>query len=174
MPPSMTLRSPSGTTLSPGDQRCRQHSSPDLVAAVESGQVSVSVAADVATLPKDEQTEIVARGETGCSGDPCFRSAYLDSLRKAGSVNAITSLSLFGRDNAAANVPTQPLRAGLASQAAASGTSSAEDSPVTCCSEAVSTAPELDAAETTQLRSNQGVYLTRKNLADPDFFARHL
>lgn len=36
---------------------------PELIAAVESGQVSVSAAADVATLPKQEQAEIVARGE---------------------------------------------------------------------------------------------------------------
>ena len=37
--------------------------SPELVHAVESGSVSVSAAADVATLPKQEQAEIVARGE---------------------------------------------------------------------------------------------------------------
>lgn len=36
---------------------------PELVAALESGKVSVSAAADVATLPRDQQTEIVARGE---------------------------------------------------------------------------------------------------------------
>jgi ParB-like chromosome segregation protein Spo0J len=36
---------------------------PELVAAVESGSVSVSAAADVATLPKEEQVEIVAKGE---------------------------------------------------------------------------------------------------------------
>ena len=36
---------------------------PELVAAVESGLVSVSAAADVATLPKEEQREVVARGE---------------------------------------------------------------------------------------------------------------
>lgn len=36
---------------------------PELVAAVERGEVSVSAAADVATLPKAEQVEIVARGE---------------------------------------------------------------------------------------------------------------
>lgn len=35
----------------------------ELIAAVESGAVSVSAAADVATLPKEEQGEIVARGE---------------------------------------------------------------------------------------------------------------
>ncbi len=37
--------------------------SPELVHAVEAGNVSVSAAADVATLPKQEQAEIVARGE---------------------------------------------------------------------------------------------------------------
>lgn len=36
---------------------------PELVKAVEAGKVSVSAAADVATLPKVEQTEIVAKGE---------------------------------------------------------------------------------------------------------------
>lgn len=35
----------------------------ELIQAVESGKVSVSAAADVATLPKEEQTVIVARGE---------------------------------------------------------------------------------------------------------------
>jgi N6-adenosine-specific RNA methylase IME4 len=35
----------------------------ELVSAVERGDVSVSAAADVATLPKNEQREIVARGE---------------------------------------------------------------------------------------------------------------
>lgn len=37
--------------------------SPDLVAAVEQGRVSVSAAADVSSLPKGQQSEIVARGE---------------------------------------------------------------------------------------------------------------
>lgn len=37
--------------------------SPELIAAVERGAVSVSTAADVATLPKPKQAEIVARGE---------------------------------------------------------------------------------------------------------------
>jgi N6-adenosine-specific RNA methylase IME4 len=36
---------------------------PELVKAVERGEVSVAAAADVATLPKQEQAEIVARGE---------------------------------------------------------------------------------------------------------------
>lgn len=36
---------------------------PELVEAVEHGRVSVSAAADVATLPKQQQSEIVARGE---------------------------------------------------------------------------------------------------------------
>lgn len=41
----------------------REQGAPELVAAVESGQVSVSAAADIATKPQDEQREIVARGE---------------------------------------------------------------------------------------------------------------
>jgi N6-adenosine-specific RNA methylase IME4/ParB-like chromosome segregation protein Spo0J len=41
----------------------RDHGAPQLVSAVEQGAVSVSAAADVATLPEAEQQEIVARGE---------------------------------------------------------------------------------------------------------------
>jgi len=40
-----------------------ERGAPELVSAVERGEVSVSAAADVARLPKDEQREIVARGE---------------------------------------------------------------------------------------------------------------
>lgn len=36
---------------------------PELVAALDAGKVAVSTAADIATLPKAEQVEIVARGE---------------------------------------------------------------------------------------------------------------
>lgn len=36
---------------------------PELVAALDAGTVAVSTAADIATLPKDEQVEVVARGE---------------------------------------------------------------------------------------------------------------
>lgn len=36
---------------------------PELVAAVDAGSVAVSTAAEVATLPKDEQRDVVARGE---------------------------------------------------------------------------------------------------------------
>ena len=41
----------------------QRRGSPELVSAVERGRVSVSAAADVATLPKEEQRTIVARGE---------------------------------------------------------------------------------------------------------------
>jgi phage N-6-adenine-methyltransferase len=40
----------------------RTKGAPELVTAVEQGRVSVSAASDVATLPKEEQTEIVAAG----------------------------------------------------------------------------------------------------------------
>lgn len=43
--------------------KVRDEAAPELVRAVESGKVSVSAAADVATLPKAEQAVIVARGE---------------------------------------------------------------------------------------------------------------
>ncbi len=43
--------------------KVRNEAAPELVRAVESGKVSVSAAADVATLPKEEQAVIVARGE---------------------------------------------------------------------------------------------------------------
>lgn len=43
--------------------KVRDEAAPELVHAVESGKVSVSAAADVATLPKAEQAVIVARGE---------------------------------------------------------------------------------------------------------------
>jgi N6-adenosine-specific RNA methylase IME4 len=41
----------------------RESGAPELVRAVERGDVSVSAAADVATMPLDEQREVVARGE---------------------------------------------------------------------------------------------------------------
>src|SRR5215831_11998710 len=41
----------------------QEHGTPELVSAVERGAISVSSAADVATLPVQEQREIVARGE---------------------------------------------------------------------------------------------------------------
>jgi hypothetical protein len=40
-----------------------EHGTPELVAAVEHGDVAVSTAAEVATQPIDEQQEIVARGD---------------------------------------------------------------------------------------------------------------
>lgn len=40
-----------------------EHGAPELQQAVEQGTVAISVAAEIATLPQAEQTEIVARGE---------------------------------------------------------------------------------------------------------------
>ena len=43
--------------------KVKEEGIPELLEAVKRGQVSVSAAADVATLPKAEQTQIGARGE---------------------------------------------------------------------------------------------------------------
>jgi N6-adenosine-specific RNA methylase IME4 len=43
-------------------KRVLEHGAPELVAAVDRGEVSVSAAATIAEIPKEEQTEIVARG----------------------------------------------------------------------------------------------------------------
>jgi hypothetical protein len=54
------------TVPAPADERAetvRRYVAPELVAAVESGRVSVSAAANVATKPTEEKREIVARGE---------------------------------------------------------------------------------------------------------------
>jgi N6-adenosine-specific RNA methylase IME4 len=44
-------------------KRVEKDGAPELSAAVEQGRVSVSAASDIATLPKEEQTQIVAKGE---------------------------------------------------------------------------------------------------------------
>ncbi len=44
-------------------QRVEEKGAPELVAAVERGDVAVSTAADVAELPRQQQAEIVAKGE---------------------------------------------------------------------------------------------------------------
>jgi N6-adenosine-specific RNA methylase IME4 len=61
----------------------RDHGAPVLVGAVERGAVSVSAAADVATLPHAEQGEIVARGEP-----EILRAAAAIRARKAESRHA--------------------------------------------------------------------------------------
>ena len=43
--------------------KVHQEGAAELIAAVDAGIISVSAAADVATRPKEEQREIVARGE---------------------------------------------------------------------------------------------------------------
>ncbi|MGE0290390.1 MAG: MT-A70 family methyltransferase [Bradyrhizobium sp.] len=70
-----------------------EHGSPELVAAVETGVVSVSAAADVATLPKEEQVEIVARGEKEIlEAAKAIRSERADRKREA-RVHLLTELS---------------------------------------------------------------------------------
>lgn len=44
-------------------RKVHEQGTPELVAAVDTGKVSVSAAADIATKPKEEQAVIVARGE---------------------------------------------------------------------------------------------------------------
>ena len=44
-------------------KKVEQNAAPELIKAVDSGAVSVSAAADVAELPKEQQAEIVAKGE---------------------------------------------------------------------------------------------------------------
>lgn len=44
-------------------RKVEEHGAPELIAAVEAGEASISAAAEVATLPKEEQAEIVAKGE---------------------------------------------------------------------------------------------------------------
>lgn len=44
-------------------RKVHEQGSPELIAAVDAGEVSVSAAADLAEMPKAEQTEIVARGK---------------------------------------------------------------------------------------------------------------
>lgn len=44
-------------------KKVSEHGAPELISAVESGIASVSAAADISTLPKPEQIEIVAKGE---------------------------------------------------------------------------------------------------------------
>ncbi len=44
--------------------------SPELIAAVESGEVAVSTAAEVATLPQFEQREVVAQGKPQATSAP--------------------------------------------------------------------------------------------------------
>ena len=44
-------------------RKVQEQGAPELVAALDAGTVAVSTAADIATLPQEEQAEVVARGE---------------------------------------------------------------------------------------------------------------
>lgn len=66
---------------------------PELVEAVQSGAVSVSAAADVATLPKVEQVEIVARGESEILKAAKEIRAVKSEARRAERVEKIVEIS---------------------------------------------------------------------------------
>jgi N6-adenosine-specific RNA methylase IME4/ParB-like chromosome segregation protein Spo0J len=69
LPTSLVSQSAAADLLNVSDRSIRsaktvqEHGAPELKSAVESGRVSVSAAADIASRPIDEQTEVVAKGE---------------------------------------------------------------------------------------------------------------
>ena len=67
--------------------------SPRLIHVVEGGYVSVSAAADVATLPKEQQTEIVARGEREILETAKQIRAERAETRRAERIARITAIS---------------------------------------------------------------------------------
>jgi N6-adenosine-specific RNA methylase IME4 len=78
----------------------RDHGSPELVHAVEQGRVAVSVAADIATQPIDQQREIVARGE-----GEILRAAAEIRARRAEAKRAERVRMLIAASNASAPLP---------------------------------------------------------------------
>lgn len=78
--------------------KVKDEGSTELIAAVESGKVSVSAAADVATLPKDEQTEIVARGEKEILEKAKTIRAEKASVRRGERLDKLAEISLGNSD----------------------------------------------------------------------------
>lgn len=66
---------------------------PELVEKVEQGKVSVSAAADVARLPKDEQKEVVAKGEKQILAKAKEIRAEKASLKRAERVEKIAEIA---------------------------------------------------------------------------------
>lgn len=73
--------------------KVKDEGAPELVRAVESGRVSVSAAADVATLPKEEQTVIVAKGEREILEAAKQIRAEKAEIKKAERVQKIVEIS---------------------------------------------------------------------------------
>jgi N6-adenosine-specific RNA methylase IME4 len=71
----------------------QEEGAPELVAAVESGQVSVSAAAVIAELPKDEQAEVVARGEREILAKAKEINAGKATKRRAERIERIAEIS---------------------------------------------------------------------------------
>jgi N6-adenosine-specific RNA methylase IME4 len=67
---------------------------PELIAAVERGQVSVSAAADVATLPQEQQAEIVAKGEKDILAAAKEIREKRGAIRREERVNRINEIAL--------------------------------------------------------------------------------
>jgi N6-adenosine-specific RNA methylase IME4/ParB-like chromosome segregation protein Spo0J len=71
----------------------QEQGAPELVQAVERGVVSVSAAADIATLPRDEQGEIVARGEREILRAAQDIRARKAEIRRAERIAKLTKIS---------------------------------------------------------------------------------
>src|SRR6516162_6471162 len=69
----------------------QEHGTPELVSAVERGAISVSSAADVATLPVQEQHEIVARGEREILRAAQEIRARKAEMRRAGRIERLAA-----------------------------------------------------------------------------------
>jgi N6-adenosine-specific RNA methylase IME4/ParB-like chromosome segregation protein Spo0J len=80
----------------------RDHGAPELQHAVERGDVSVSAAADVATMPQADQREIVARGEREILRAASEIRARRTEVRRAERIQRLAEIS---RGNEALDLP---------------------------------------------------------------------